>query len=122
MALAGATLPFLNETNETNETAGVTFHLRTVLNCFELLRRNYAQESLPDRGSGGWSEWKILPPLWVSTSVLGSRRAKLFPLHSSMNEIRWMPGRVGTNVSTEFLRRNPVLTLGLHLGRPLLHE
>src|SRR5260370_40850460 len=54
--LAGATLHFLSETNETNETAGGTFHLRTVLNCFKLLRRNYAQESLPGQGSGWWSE------------------------------------------------------------------
>ena len=38
------------------------------------------------------SDRKILPPLWISTPVLGSRRAKLFPLPSSMNEIRWMGG------------------------------
>ena len=68
------------------------------------------------------SDRKILPPLWAPSSVLGSRRTKLFPLPSSMNEIRWMGGRVGTNVGTDLLRRKSVLTLGLDLGRPLLRE
>ncbi len=29
---------------------------------------------------------------------------------------------VGTNVGKDFLRRKSVLTLGLDLGRPMLHE
>ena len=97
------------------------------------------QEFLRVRARSGGSNRKLLEnftAVWAPRLVVGSRRActtaidcrwrwerfqrsalevrrRLF----SMNEIRWMGGRVGTNVSTEFLRRNPVLTLGLDLGR-----
>jgi len=117
--LAGAMLHFLSETNETNETAGGTFHLRTVLNCFKLLRRNYAQESLPDQSSRWWSEWRAIGKFYrrLGHPIRCSARAVRSPPppHSSMNEIRWMGGRRGPPAVRRFLTVRNLLTV---LGAP----
>ena len=106
--LAGAMLHFLSETNETNETAGGTFHLRTVLNCFKLLRRNYAQESLLGQGSRWWSEWgatgKIYRrlrdpnPCWASAARTSSRG-----IHRSMKFDGWVAASEQTSVRISYV-------------------
>jgi len=59
--------------------AGVTFHLRTVLNCFKLLRRNYGQNPFRirarDGGANGERPENFTAALGTQF-VLGSRRPK----------------------------------------------